>query len=90
MNFVEVEHENKAIGRTTVPATAVQHMLGNGWTVVDAKVDKDGTPVEIQYDPSQHTVAEVNDYLTYATVEERDRVLAAEMNDKARAGIVGA
>jgi hypothetical protein len=87
MQFVEVEHP--AIGRTSVAATAVQH-LGEGWTVIDAKVDADGIPVETHFDPSLHTVAEVLEHLTYATPEERDRVLAAELDGKARAGIVGA
>jgi hypothetical protein len=85
MRFIEVEHP--AIGKARVPETAIPH-LGDGWTVHGEAVN----PVEVPepFDPTEHTVAEVNHYLDYATPEERDRVLAAERDGKARAGIVGA
>lgn len=41
------------------------------------------------YDPSQHTVDEVQEYLATADDAERDRVLAAERDGKARVGILG-
>jgi hypothetical protein len=43
-----------------------------------------------QYDPSYHTVVEVNTYLATADAEERERVLEAERNGKARKGILEA
>lgn len=43
-----------------------------------------------QYDPSYHTVVEVNAYLASADPEERERVLEAERNGKARKGILEA
>ncbi|MGZ4465200.1 MAG: hypothetical protein ACXVW0_07575 [Nocardioides sp.] len=85
MKFIEVEHP--AIGKTVVPETAVEH-LGDGW-----KVNGESTsagPAAEPFDPTDHTVAEVTEYLAYASPEERDRVLQVEQDGKARAGIVGA
>lgn len=42
-----------------------------------------------QYDPADHTVEEVNDYLANADDAERERVLQAERDDKDRVGITG-
>jgi hypothetical protein len=42
-----------------------------------------------EYDPSQHSVDEVQDYLASADDAERDRVLAAERDGKARKTILG-
>jgi hypothetical protein len=42
-----------------------------------------------QYDPSDYTVDEVNEYLDGADEDEADRVLAAEQAGKNRKGIVG-
>ena len=44
--------------------------------------------VESDYDPSEHTVAEVNDYLAEHP-EEADAIYAAEEAGKGRAGILG-
>ena len=41
------------------------------------------------FDPSAHSVAEVNAYLDRAEDDERDRVLAAERAGKARVGVLG-
>lgn len=41
------------------------------------------------FDPAEHTVAEVNDYLANADDTERERVLAAERDGKARATVSG-
>lgn len=42
---------------------------------------------EPQFDPSEHTVTEVNDYLADADEAERGRVLAAERAGKDRASV---
>lgn len=41
------------------------------------------------YDPGEHTVEEVQEYLANATDDERARVLAAEAEGKARKSLVG-
>lgn len=41
-----------------------------------------------QYDPSDHTVDEVNAYLANADDDERDRVLEAERSGKGRTSII--
>lgn len=41
------------------------------------------------YDPADHTVDEVNDYLASASDAERDRVLEAERGGEQRKGILG-
>lgn len=43
---------------------------------------------EDQFDPSKHNVDEVNQYLADADEEERERVLAAERDGKARTSIL--
>lgn len=40
------------------------------------------------FDPSEHTVDEVNDHLGHADDTERERVLQAESEGKARQGIL--
>lgn len=42
------------------------------------------------FDPSEHTVAEVLDYLAGATPEEQERVLTAEAAGKARTSLLPA
>lgn len=51
--------------------------------------DSDGTQDGEAFAPGEHTVDEVNDYLTRAADDERERVLAAEADGKARTGIIG-
>jgi hypothetical protein len=67
------------------------------WSQPNQQVVRDGDPVGIisedpdpqaEFDPSAHTVAEVNDYLD-ANPDDADRVLAAERDGKARVSIVG-
>jgi len=41
------------------------------------------------FDPAEHSVAEVNDYLEGASEDEQQRVLDAEAAGKARKGILG-
>lgn len=45
-----------------------------------------GAPIE--FDPSEHDVDEVNDYLATAALDEYDRVLQAEKAGKARKGVL--
>lgn len=49
-------------------------------------VEHDGTPGG--FDPAGHTADEVNDYLAAADADERERVLAAEYDGKARKGVL--
>lgn len=44
---------------------------------------------ESDFDPGKHTVEEVNEYLASASAEEKERVLAAEKDGRARSTIVG-
>lgn len=61
---------------------------------VDAAVEHQGTNPEVDgaeegsFDPSEHTVTEVNEYLE-KNPEQRDAVLAAERKGQARKGLVG-
>ena len=41
------------------------------------------------FDPSAHSVADVNAYLEKAEDDERERVIAAERSGKARVGVLG-
>lgn len=65
--------------------------LAGGYTIVDAEPEPTTTKVETSqvYDPANYTVDEVNTYLAEASPEERDRVLQAEREGKARKGILG-
>lgn len=49
--------------------------------------EKDNGSADL-FDPADHTVAEVNEYLANATEEERTRVLSAEKDGKARTSLV--
>jgi hypothetical protein len=66
----------------------------NGWSPVDESTPTDTDKAADEaaqqalsaglFDPSEHTVDEVLDYLDEATPDERDRVLAAEEAGQAR------
>lgn len=57
--------------------------------LASAKKAEEGAQAEANlFDPAEHTVAEVNDYLADATEEERARVLSVEKDGKARASLV--
>lgn len=51
--------------------------------------DEDANDTDGEYNPADHTVADVNRYLSSASPDERDRVLAAERNGANRAGVKG-
>lgn len=65
--------------------------LAGGYTIVEAEPEPTTTLVESSqvYDPANFTVYEVNAYLAEASPEERERVLQAEREGKARKGILG-
>jgi hypothetical protein len=52
-----------------------------------APEDTTGTELPAAYDPSEHTVAEVTEYLT-ANPDQVDAVQAAEKDGKARVGVL--
>lgn len=80
---------------THVTAEPNHHLalqLAGGYVIADeALVPDEGLPVESSqlYDPSAHTVDEVNAYLATADDAEVVRVLEAERAGKARKGILG-
>lgn len=61
--------------------------LAGGYSIVEPEVQ-----ISVEsglFDPSEHTVLEVNEYLNTADPAERARVLEAERAGKARKGILG-
>lgn len=86
MKFVIVENP-EINARANVAESAVKH-LGPGWKVVGETLATAVAP-EVPFDPADHSVVEVRNYLDYASPEEAERVLDLERNGKARAGIVG-
>lgn len=84
MRFVKVTHKTQ--GTATVPETAVAHMAAQGWSPVDPTL----APAQPKpFDPSGHTVDEVEHYVAYASPEESERVIAAEREGLNRSEIVG-
>lgn len=84
MRFVKVTHPTQ--GTATVPETAVVHMAAQGWTPVDPAL----VPVAPKpFDPSEHTIEEVEHYVAYASPEESERVIDAERAGLNRPEIVG-
>jgi hypothetical protein len=79
---------------TREPNHALALALAGGYTIVapDSEpetVEAATLPPQEQFDPSQHTVAEVNAYLEDADPDEKARVLEQERAGKARKGILG-
>lgn len=63
-----------------------------GWELTNEPVDEGPQLAEAtQFDPTQHTVAEVNEYLDglQDSPEEHSRVIALEIAGKNRTSIVG-
>lgn len=76
-----------------VQVAAAANRDAHGEDVFDGPVPEDGAdaPEDAQgdeYDPGAHDVNDVNAYLETADDEERERVLEAERNGKARKGIL--
>lgn len=61
--------------------------LAGGYSIVEPEAAT--VPTAESFDPSGHTVNEVNTYLETAEPAERDRVINAERVGKARKGILG-
>lgn len=57
--------------------------------LADASEDRTEDVVDPPFNPSELTVADVNELLSDLTDDEREAVLKAERADKNRAGIVG-
>lgn len=77
-------------------------LVGDAWDTVQERYSDGGpgpggqpetvveTPTAVEvFDPSGHTVEEVNTYLAGVDDTERERVLAAERDGQARKGVVG-
>lgn len=65
-----------------------RYLLAAGYTIDD----EPDTPAETveetgEFNPADHTVAEVNEYLAHADVTEQERVLAAEKAGKDRSTV---
>lgn len=73
--------------RTLADHRSVVHEPGDSKASLIAKLN--GEQVAAGFDPSAHTVADVNAYLATADDDEAERVLEAELNGQARKGIIG-
>ena len=76
---------------TSAPNHPLALQLAGGYSLLEEESVPSGEQVESSqlYDPSAHTVAEVNDYLDHSDPAEQVRVLEAERNGKSRKGILG-
>ena len=78
-------------GSQTVGDSAV-HVTADDFTKMEAERAEGKVPDaptgEAAYDPADHTVDEVKEYLDGADDAERERVLAAEADGKARKGLL--
>ena len=70
---------------TRYPVEYVNHLQG----LADANAQEEASEDEPEYNPADHTVDEVNDYLASASDTEKARVLDLEANGEARKGILG-
>lgn len=92
----ELDVEYKEIDQPETPVSEFQEQLYEGELKaedVDVAPPTHGEPEDdgdLDFSPSAHTVAQVNEYLANADEAERERVLAAERDGKNRVGIVGA
>lgn len=70
---------------TRYPVEYVNHLQG----LADASAQEDESEDEPEYNPADHNVDEVNEYLESASDTEKARVLDLEANGEARKGILG-
>lgn len=81
--------DSAVIGRGVVPDELIELpdavIQAHDWPERFWDVVESGRRV---FDPADHTVAEVNDYLEDADDDERARVIAAERDGQARKGIL--
>ena len=94
-------HNPETDGVWACPADVVDVMKGRGWEVTEAPDDSldglfdpaaDDEPESTAFDPSEHTVQEVNDYLDQHRENapgEVERVLELERAGKNRTTITG-
>lgn len=80
--------EDKAKAKAQAEADRLAQEAEEKMLASAKKAEEDAQAEANLFDPANHTVAEVNDYLADATEEERDRVLSAEKDGKARASLV--
>lgn len=73
---------------TDQPDHALALRIAGGYEIVEAAPQPEAGP-EPSFDPGEHTVADVNDYLAGTEPVERERVLALEAGGKARKTILG-
>lgn len=81
---MSITYRNTITGRVVERESADRLMdRSQRWERIEPKK----RPVE-PYNPSEHGVHEVNEYLASASPDERKRVLTAEVDDKARSTIL--
>lgn len=94
---VEVDESGRAVNSDTgeilgeptgQEPTIKDKDLPNHGDTEDGKAE-DGDDEDGEFDPNEHTVSEVNDYLKDADEAEADRVLKAERKGGKRKGILG-
>lgn len=83
--FVTIKHPDIE-KRARVPRTAIKS-LGEGWRIVGEPAAATAA-AQGDFDPSEHTAAEVLDHLAVAGLDEKTRVLALEADGKARATVL--
>jgi hypothetical protein len=81
-------------GEAQLPTALIDHFEARGWVVMDEPpVEdeghlKDAAEAEAEFDPSEHTVAEVQDHMAEYP-DDADRVLDAEAAGKNRVTLTG-
>lgn len=92
---LDLVREVSTTSRGYIVPLAVAEAAGYGDKEADKKVEeneenKSAEEQEVDlFDPSEHSVEEVNNYLEGVDEEERNRVLDAEAEGKARATLIG-
>ena len=84
--LAEENDENEEVDPEEQAEEEPQNVVGEG-----EEIEEDDRVIteDDLYDPADHTVPEVEEYLEGASEEERARVLAAEKNGKNRKGLTG-
>lgn len=91
---MSVRYRNTLTGRVVERDEADAVMdRSRRWRRVEHKSSADPEPAAVQsdapsFDPTKHTVKEVNAYLATASRDERTRVMVEEIGGKSRRGIL--